>query len=119
MSTLEEIRSARNILLQAGAPDVAILHCSVAYPTPLTEANLNAIGTLKKNFGGTVGYSDHTLGIDAAVYSVACGARIVEKHFTIDKNYSEFRDHQLSADPKDLADLVRRIREVETALGSG
>ncbi len=65
----------------------------------------------------TIGYSDHTLGIDAVVLAVAAGARVVEKHFTLDKQYSDFRDHQLSADPAELGELVRRIREAETLLG--
>ncbi|HYF02551.1 MAG TPA: N-acetylneuraminate synthase family protein, partial [Patescibacteria group bacterium] len=98
--------------------DLAILHCVVSYPTPAEEANLSAILDLKK-LGLTVGYSDHTLGIDAAVLSVACGARIIEKHFTIDKNYSEFRDHQLSANPQDLKELVERVKLASMLLGSG
>lgn len=119
MSTVGEVKAARRILFDSGAESVAVLHCSVAYPTPLAEANLNAIRTLKDEFGGVVGYSDHTVGIDAAVYSVACGARIIEKHFTLDKQLSSFRDHQLSADPTDLRLMVQRIRELEAALGSG
>ena len=63
--------------------------------------------------GVVVGYSDHTLGIEAAVSSVLVGARIVEKHFTLDKNYSDFRDHQLSADPDEMNMLVKEIRKTE------
>jgi sialic acid synthase SpsE len=101
-------------------PGLALLHCVSSYPTPPEQANLNAITTLKKQFPEQIiGYSDHTLGIQAAVSSVALGARIVEKHFTLDKNYSDFRDHQLSADPEDLKKLVEKIREVELLLGSG
>jgi len=101
---------------RATADDLAFLHCVCAYPVPAADANLAVIGTLKQ-LGVTVGYSDHTLGIEAAVLSVAAGARIVEKHFTIDKEYSSFRDHQLSADPADLEEMVRRIREAECLLG--
>jgi N,N'-diacetyllegionaminate synthase len=97
---------------------LAVLHCVVSYPTPPEEANLLAIQELQ-SLGVTAGYSDHTLGIDAAVLSVALGARIVEKHFTIDKCYSEFRDHQLSADPEDMKELVRRVREATVLLGDG
>jgi len=101
-------------------PGIALLHCVVSYPTPKNQANLGAINTLKNCFPQvTIGYSDHTLGIDAAIYSVAAGARIVEKHFTIDKNYSDYRDHQLSVDPDDLRRMVAGIREVNEMLGSG
>jgi N,N'-diacetyllegionaminate synthase len=98
--------------------DVAILHCVTSYPTTLEEANLLAIKELQ-SLNVTVGYSDHTIGIEAAVLSVALGARIVEKHFTIDKNYSDFRDHQLSADPKEFSQLVKRVGNVSKLLGLG
>jgi len=97
---------------------LAVLHCVVSYPTPSEEAHLLAIRSLQ-TLGLTVGYSDHTLGIEAAVLSVALGARLIEKHFTLDKNQSDFRDHHLSADPAELAALVRRVREAETLLGNG
>jgi sialic acid synthase SpsE len=101
-------------------PGLALLHCVSSYPTPPEQANLNAITTLKKQFPEQIiGYSDHTLGVQAAISSVALGARIVEKHFTLDKNYSDFRDHQLSADPEDLKIMVEKIREVELLLGTG
>jgi N,N'-diacetyllegionaminate synthase len=99
--------------------ELAILHCVSAYPTPVDQANLNAIRTIQQEIGGCVGYSDHTLGIDAAVLSVGLGARIIEKHFTIDKNLSDFRDHQLSADPGEMTQLVQRVREAEQLLGLG
>ena len=105
--------------IKCGYPGIAVLHCVTSYPVPPSEANLKAISTLKELFGLCVGYSDHTLGIEAAVLSVALGARIIEKHFTIDKRYSDFRDHQLSVDPGDLRKLVDRIRECETLLGNG
>jgi N,N'-diacetyllegionaminate synthase len=98
---------------------LAILHCVTAYPVPPVEANLLAITHLRSEFDCTIGYSDHTLGIDAALLAVALGARIVEKHFTIDKHYSEFRDHQLSADPEELALLVRKVKEAGILLGQG
>lgn len=92
------------------AGDLALLHCVSSYPTPPSEAGLAAIGCLRDRFGCAVGYSDHTLGVEAAVLSVALGARIIEKHFTIDKDFSDFRDHQLSADPDELRELVQRVR---------
>ncbi|MBZ0265978.1 N-acetylneuraminate synthase family protein, partial [bacterium] len=99
--------------------DIGILHCVSSYPTPADQANLQAIVTLQHNFDATIGYSDHTLGCEAAVISAAIGARIIEKHFTLDKNFSDFRDHQLSATPAELKQLVLRVREVETLLGDG
>ncbi len=98
--------------------ELAILHCVSKYPTPLAEANLLAIPELKK-LNVTVGYSDHTVGIDAAILSAALGTRIIEKHFTIDKNYSDYGDHQLSADPKEFALMVRKIKETIKMLGDG
>ena len=98
-------------------PALSLLHCVSAYPAPLSDVNLAAIRSLQKNCD-FAGYSDHTLGIEVAVLAVAAGARIVEKHFTIDKNYSDFRDHALSADPDELKRLAERIREVSDLLGS-
>jgi N-acetylneuraminate synthase/N,N'-diacetyllegionaminate synthase len=122
MAGLDEVAAARDLLraewarLGCGDPGLALLHCVVSYPTPPVEANLAAITALH-TLGETVGYSDHTLGIEAAVAAVAMGARVIEKHFTLDKNLSEFRDHKLSADPGELAELVRRIRLVEEMRG--
>jgi N,N'-diacetyllegionaminate synthase len=99
--------------------ELALLHCVSAYPTPAASANLAAIGELARRFGRTVGYSDHTLGIEAAVASVALGARLIEKHFTISHTHSAFRDHQLSADPAQMTELVRRVAEMREMLGDG
>lgn len=103
------------IFAKNGSP-LALLHCVVSYPTPIDEAALSAIDQLKIA-GVTAGYSDHTIGIKAAELAVAAGARIVEKHFTIDNHHSDFRDHQLSADPADFAAMVTAIREAERFLG--
>lgn len=96
-------------------PGLALLHCVCNYPVPDEQANLNAIPALKALVGPgiTIGYSDHTIGLEAAISAVGLGARIIEKHFTIAKNHSDFRDHQLSADPKDMAELIQRIRDLE------
>jgi sialic acid synthase SpsE len=99
--------------------EIAALHCVSSYPVPVPEANLRAISQIREELGITVGYSDHCLGITAALLSVGLGARVVEKHFTINKNYSSFRDHQLSADPQELKELALRIREANEMLGSG
>lgn len=96
---------------------IAVLHCVSSYPVPPAEANLGAIAHLRQELGGIVGYSDHCLGIDAAVVSAALGARIVEKHFTFDKSYSDYRDHQLSANPVEFEQMCHRIRETECLIG--
>lgn len=121
MTELDEIRKSKEYIehvwkRESIVSELALLHCVVSYPTPPEEANLLAIQALRA-LGGTVGYSDHTIGVQAAILSVALGARIIEKHFTVDKNYSAFRDHQLSADPADLEELVQRVREAELLLG--
>lgn len=112
--TIEAVWRERGV-----APGLVPLHCVSSYPTPPEVANLLAIRTLARETGYTVGYSDHTLGIDAAVLSVALGARVIEKHFTLSKTQSEFRDHQLSADPAEMAELVRRVKSAQAMLGSG
>ncbi len=100
--------------------DIALLHCVSSYPAPMDQANLAAIPALAARYPNhTIGYSDHTVGIEAAYLAVAAGARVIEKHFTIDNNYSDFRDHQLSADPATMRELVARVRETEAAMGDG
>lgn len=97
---------------------LAFLHCTSGYPVPFDQANIGSILYLKKLFPNIeIGYSDHTLGLDAAVSSVFAGARIIEKHFTIDKNYSDFRDHHLSADFVDMKHLVEKVRKAEIMFG--
>jgi sialic acid synthase SpsE len=98
---------------------LVVLHCVTSYPAPIDQVNLGAIHQLRDQLDCTIGYSDHTLGIDAPVLAVAMGARVVEKHFTLDKNFSDFRDHHLSATPAEMKALVTRIREVGVLLGSG
>jgi N,N'-diacetyllegionaminate synthase len=123
MADMEVVRAAaaelEKVWRQKGrSPGLVLLHCVAAYPTPAAQANLKAIRTLS-SLGHAVGYSDHTLGIEACLLAVALGARVLEKHFTISKNHSEFRDHKLSADPQELGLLTQRVREVTTMLGDG
>lgn len=94
-----------------------LLHCISAYPTNAEDANLNVIKTLKKNYNCPIGYSDHTLGIRIPVLAVATGAVIIEKHFTLDKDW-EGPDHKMSADPNDMKKMVLEIRKIERILGS-
>jgi len=111
---VENIWNQKNVL-----GELAILHCVTSYPVESKFANLKAIQTLARTLDCTIGYSDHTLGIHAATVAVGLGARIIEKHFTKDKNFSDFRDHQLSADFEEMKQMVEAIREVEEMLGSG
>tara|TARA_Y100001934_G_scaffold260165_2_gene332155 strand:- start:1958 stop:2971 length:1014 start_codon:yes stop_codon:yes gene_type:complete len=99
-------------------PGLVLMHCVSSYPTAAEDANLGFMRELS-TLGHPVGYSDHTIGIDAAPIAVALGARVIEKHFTLDKNFSEFRDHQLSCDPADMLTYCERIREAERLLGNG
>jgi N,N'-diacetyllegionaminate synthase len=99
-------------------PGVILMHCVSAYPTPPDQANLLALRTLA-TLNRPVGYSDHTQGIAAAVLAVALGARAIEKHFTLSKEHSAFRDHQLSADPTEFRELAARVKEARALLGDG
>lgn len=121
LASLTEIDHLRSLFRLAN-PDgsLGLLHCVTAYPTPPEQANLRAITSLGQRYPDcTIGYSDHTIGILAPVLAVAAGARIIEKHFTLANDHSAFRDHQLSANPTDLARMVAAIREAELMLGSG
>ena len=98
---------------------LALLHCVSLYPTGLEQANLAAMHTLAERFGLTTGYSDHTLGIEAALVALGMGARVIEKHFTLDKAYSAFRDHALSADPGEMRRLAQIVRGFRQLRGDG
>lgn len=124
LSDIKNIRRAKNFIKKKWMEknikqDIAILHCVSSYPVPIEEINLSAIKTISNTLKCIVGYSDHSLGIESAVLSIALGARIVEKHFTLDKQYSSFRDHLLSADPPEMKKLVERIKDASIMLGSG
>ena len=124
MSTMDEIVRAVGVIATAGTAQsirdrLAVLHCVSLYPTPLDQANLGAIAQLAARLGVTVGYSDHTLGIEAALVSLALGARIIEKHFTLDKKRSSFRDHALSAEPQEFAQLAAAMRSFDAMVGTG
>ncbi|MBO9731730.1 MAG: N-acetylneuraminate synthase [Chitinophaga sp.] len=120
MTDMEEIKTAIDILIKYGAKkeNIVVLHCNTEYPTPFEDANLKAMQTIGKECNVQIGYSDHTPGIEAPVAAVALGARLIEKHYTIDKAM-EGPDHAASLSPDELAAMVRAIRNVEKALGSG
>lgn len=117
MSDLEEIRAAINVLKDAGTEKITLLQCNTDYPTKYKDVNLQALKTFKKEFNVEVGYSDHTLGIEVSLAAVALGATIIEKHFTLDKDFVG-PDHKASLDSIELKKLVKSIRNIEEALGS-
>ena len=95
-----------------------LLHCVSSYPVNDEFANINSISYLKEKFKkNIIGYSDHTIGLSASIGAVYLGAKVIEKHFTINNNYSKFRDHKLSLNPKNMKILVEEIRKAEKILG--
>ena len=118
MSTLSDVEKSLNALREGGATDITILHCTTNYPCPYESVNLRAMDTLKHAFGLDVGYSDHTVGVEIPVSAVARGAKVIEKHFTLDCNM-EGPDHLASTEPDEFKKMVDSIRNVEKALGTG
>jgi len=118
MSNLKEIQDAIKILNKHrnNKSSITVLHCTSEYPAPLNEANLLALKTLKKKLKTPVGYSDHTLGLEASIGAVVLGAKIIEKHFTINRN-SVGPDHKASLDPQQLKIFIKSIRNIDKALG--
>lgn len=120
LTDVKELREPYGRLAGAlGDENLALLHCVTNYPVAPEDANVAAVKTLADQFACEIGYSDHTIGNDACLAAIACGARIIEKHFTLDHHFSDFRDHQLSANPAEMTELQQRIREFEILLGSG
>lgn len=120
MSDMKEIGHALKVLVDSGTSkqNIAVLHCNTEYPTPIKDVNLLAMVAIKKAFGVEVGYSDHTNGIEIAVAATALGAKIIEKHFTLNKNLPG-PDHKASLEPDDLKKMVTSIRNIEIAMGEG
>ena len=119
MATLGEIEAAIDAVEAAGTSRsrMTVLHCNTEYPTPVGDVNLRAMQTIKDAFGVEVGYSDHTDGIEIAVAAVALGARMIEKHLTLDRTLPG-PDHKASLEPAAFKAMVSAIRNVESALGS-
>ncbi|KRB57282.1 N-acetylneuraminate synthase [Flavobacterium sp. Root186] len=112
-----EIKQALDVLVKFGLKKekISILHCNTEYPTPMEDVNLKAMLTIGKNFGVPIGYSDHTLGIEVPIAAVAMGAKIIEKHFTLDKTLPG-PDHVASLEPHELKEMVKGIRNIELAI---
>lgn len=120
MANLKEIEIALNILQQQGLSkeNITVLHCNTEYPTPFKDVNLTAMNYIKDMLGVEVGYSDHTIGIEVPIAAVALGAKVIEKHYTLDRNQPG-PDHKASLEPNELKNMVDAIRNIEIALGSG
>ena len=118
MSTLKEVGDALAILIDSGTKkeNITVLHTNTMYPTPMEDVNLKAMQTIQKEFDVSVGYSDHTLGIEVDIAAVAMGASMIEKHFTLDKAMKG-PDHIASLEPKELKAMVTAIRNIEKAIG--
>ena len=119
MSNLKEIEDALKILIDSGTSkgNITVLHANTMYPTPMEDVNLRAMQTIRDKFGVSVGYSDHTLGIEVDIAAVTMGATVIEKHFTLDKTM-DGPDHKSSINPEELTMMVNSIRNIEKALGS-
>ena len=118
MSSLKDVEISLAALKEGGADNITVLHCTTSYPCPYDDVNLNAMITLRDTFGLAIGYSDHTIGKEVAVAAVALGAKVVEKHFTLDCTM-EGPDHLASTEPDAFKDMVESIRTVEKCLGTG
>ena len=117
MSTISEIRAAICLLRESGADDITLLHCNTQYPTPYQDVNLLAMVQMGEDFGVQFGYSDHTLGIEVPIAATALGASVIEKHFTLNRDFNG-PDHRASLTPHELKSMVRSIRNIEKSLGN-
>ena len=120
MAILKEVHTAMKVLLDAGTEkdNITVLHCNTEYPTSIEDVNLMAMLTLRNELGVSVGYSDHTLGIEIPVAAVALGATVIEKHFTLDRSLPG-PDHHASLEPNELKAMSSAIRNIEKAMGTG
>ena len=118
MSTLDEVENAVGWLRESGTTDIILLHCTSNYPTPPEDVNMRAMLTLREHFQLPVGYSDHTEGITIPIMAAAMGAVVLEKHFTLDRTMPG-PDHKASLEPAMLEQMVRSVRDVEKAFGTG
>ncbi|NAT09958.1 N-acetylneuraminate synthase [ANME-1 cluster archaeon AG-394-G06] len=118
MANLCEIEEAISSIKSVGNNDIILLHCNSLYPTSVEAVNLKAMETMRTAFKVPIGFSDHTLGIHIPVAAVAMGACVIEKHFTLDRTLPG-PDHSFALEPDELKEMVRGIREVEKAKGSG
>jgi N,N'-diacetyllegionaminate synthase len=119
MSNMEEVKAAKMVLIDEGVREdqLIVLHCNTEYPTPMKDVNLRAMITMRDELKVGIGYSDHTVGFEASVAAVALGAKVIEKHFTLDRKLPG-PDHSASLEPEELFEMVKSIRNIEKAMGS-
>ncbi len=118
MSTLDEVREAVKVIRAQNSSKLTVLHCVSNYPAEYSECNLRAMKTMEEELNCEIGYSDHTIGNDICLAAVAMGAKVIEKHITLDKNM-EGPDHICSSEPAEFKSLVDGIRRIESAMGNG
>lgn len=118
MATIDEVKEAVSTMRSNGNDQLIVLQCTTNYPSIIADTNLRAMASIEKATGVITGYSDHTEGIIACLASVALGAAVVEKHFTLDRKLPG-PDHRCSSEPSEMTALIRGIRVVEAALGDG
>ncbi len=120
MATFVEIEKAIEALEHAGTPrdSITVLHCTTSYPAPLVDVNLKAMQKISEKFNVAIGYSDHTIGLETAIAAVALGAKVIEKHFTLDRKLPG-PDHKASLEPEELKQMISYIRNIEILLGDG
>ncbi|MBT3350995.1 MAG: N-acylneuraminate-9-phosphate synthase [Nitrospinaceae bacterium] len=119
MYTFEKITKALDVVFEAGNREVVVLHCVTNYPSPPDEINLRVMDAIREAFDVVTGYSDHTAGIYIPLAAIARGARVLEKHISLDFNVPDAQDWKVSCGPEDLPELIRGAREIEASLGSG
>ena len=116
IATIDEIQDVVDICKDEGNSSIILLKCTSAYPAPLEDANLKMIPNIKETFGVEVGFSDHTIGSTAPIMAIALGAKVIEKHFIIDKSIGG-ADAKFSMDRDEFTDMIKAIREAEKLLG--
>ncbi len=118
MANIEEIEEALEAIRKQGNNNIVLLHCNSMYPTPVEIVNLTAINIMSTIFKIPIGFSDHTIGIHIPIAAVAKGAKVIEKHFTLDRKMKG-PDHHFAVEPDELKQMVQNIRDVEKAQGTG
>lgn len=118
MYDMADLQASLDAVAASGGRKLALLHCVTSYPTPPEQVNLRAMDEMRRIFPGPVGYSDHTSSPIAVIAAAARGAKLIEKHITLDFDVPNAHDWKISVGPDDLADLIASVREAEAVLGS-